>query len=812
MRSAIIGLVVGIIVLQMQASLPHYSFIILLIAAACLLAAFSRTRLARKSSIPLLATMGALLGFAWAALFAQYYLAQELPREVEGQDIKVVGTIASLPNYFERGVRFNFLVEKVLPIEGAAPVLPSRLALSWYSAFGTDEIQDVREVHAGERWQFTVRLRRPHGNANPHGYDYEMWLLEQNIRATGYVRPDPGNARLDSFVFSFNNVVERGRGWLRARIQTALRDQPYAGVIVALVVGDQRAVSQADWTVFNRTGVSHLISISGLHITMVAALFAGLILALWRRSFFTSARLPLILPAQKAAALAGMLAALIYVLLAGSGVPAQRTLTMLAVVALALWCGRITSITYVLCLALGVVVVLDPWAVLGPGFWLSFGAVAVILYVSVGRADAIGRATADANEAVTGHAAQPRWRTALKNATLTQYAVTLGLVPLTILLFGQTSLISPLANAIAIPLISLLVTPLALVGSVLPAPLSAWCLGLAHLLVAQLAQLLTWLSAFPLAVWTAPVPDWWMFAAALVGTLWMLAPRGWPARYLGLCACLPLVLNAPTHPRAGEMWVTAFDVGQGMALLIETEKHRFLYDTGPAYSPESDGGNRVILPYLRARGIAALDGVMVTHSDMDHAGGALSIFKEIRVGWISSSLPAEHPIVIAGPRHQRCAGGQSWKWDGVEFELLHPAAGSYDSEKWKPNARSCTLKVTAGAHTILLAGDIEAAQEAELVQGSAAKLPANVLLAPHHGSGTSSTLPFLQAVQPQLALFQVGYRNRYRHPKKEIYERYGELGIARWRTDETGAISLRFAATMDVSAYRTEHARYWYGR
>ena len=507
-----------------------------------------------------------------------------------------------------------------------------------------------------------------------------------------------------------------------------------------------------------------------------------------------------------------MLAALIYVLLAGSGVPAQRTLTMLAVVALALWCGRITSITHVLCLALGVVVVLDPWAVLGPGFWLSFGAVAVILYVSVGRADAIGRVTADANEAVTENVAQPRWRTALKNATLTQYAVTLGLVPLTILLFGQTSLISPLANAIAIPLISLLVTPLALVGSVLPAPLSAWCLGLAHLLVAQLAQLLTWLSAFPMAVWTAPVPEWWMFAAALVGTLWMLAPRGWPARYLGLCAWLPLALNAPTHPRAGEMWVTAFDVGQGMALLIETEKHRFLYDTGPAYSPESDGGNRVILPYLRARGITALDGVMITHSDMDHAGGALSIFKEIKVGWISSSLPAEHPIVIAGPRHQRCAGGQSWKWDGVEFELLHPAAGSYDSEKWKPNARSCTLKVTAGAHAILLAGDIEAAQEAELMQGSAAKLKANVLLAPHHGSGTSSTLPFLQAVQPQLALFQVGYRNRYRHPKKEIYERYGELGIARWRTDETGAISLRFAATMDVSAYRTEHARYWYGR
>lgn len=212
----------------------------------------------------------------------------------------------------------------------------------------------------------------------------------------------------------------------------------------------------------------------------------------------------------------------------------------------------------------------------------------------------------------------------------------------------------------------------------------------------------------------------------------MLAPRGWPARYLGLFAWLPLILNAPTHPKAGEMWVTAFDVGQGMALLIETEKHRFLYDTGPFYSPEADGGNRVILPYLRARGINKLDGVMISHSDMDHSGGALSILKETKVGWISSSLPMEHPIVGSAPAHQRCAAGQSWNWDGASFDMLHPTTGSYDSTKWKPNARSCTLKITMGEHAILLPGDIEAVQEAELVEGQPEMLRANVLLAPHH--------------------------------------------------------------------------------
>ncbi len=804
MRSAIVGFVVGAACLQMQATLPQYFFLIFLFILACALFALSRRVVLSQYKNLLRFVMGVLLGFVWAALFAQYYLSQELPKELEGQDVTIVGTIDSMPSYFERGVRFNFTVEKVVPLDGIKPVLPARLALSWYSAFGVDEIKNVAEVYPGERWQFVVRLRKPHGNANPYGFDYEMWLLEQNIRATGYIRPDLSsgqkNARLDRFVFSFNNVVERCRSWLRERVQQALPGKPYAGVIVALVVGDQRAISQSDWTVFNRTGISHLVSISGLHITMVAALFAGLIFALWRRSFFTSARLPLILPAQKAAALGGALAALIYVLLAGSGLPAQRTLIMLSVVATASWYGRITSISHVLCLALGLVVLLDPWAVLGSGFWLSFAAVAVILYVSVGRA------------AEHTSAEQARWRAALRNATLTQYAVTLGLVPLTVLLFGQTSLVSPVANAIAIPLVSFLVTPLALVGSVLPAPLSTWCLLSAHFLMAQLAQLLQWLSGFSFAVWAAPVPVWWMFGLALIGTLWMLAPRGWPARYLGLFAWLPLVLNVPTHPRAGEMWITAFDVGQGTALLIETEQHRFLYDTGPFYSPESDGGNRVILPYLRARGINRLDGMMISHSDMDHAGGALSIMKEINVARISSSLPLDHPIVHAASLHQPCVAGQSWHWDGADFELLHPTAASYASDKWKPNARSCTLKITLNGFSILLPGDIEAGQEAELVAVDAGKLTANVLLAPHHGSGTSSTLPFLRAVNPQIALFQVGYRNRYRHPKAEIFERYGELGIQRLRSDEAGAISLRFGSAIEVSEYRSKYPRYWYGR
>lgn len=807
MRSTILGFVAGAALLQNQAGLPSQGLLMLLFVAALLLLFFVRRLPVASARVPAFASCGAALGFAWAGVFAQHYLEQELPKEWEGRDVTVVGTIDSLPFTFEQGVRFNFAVERIVDQDGEIPAIPRRLALSWYSAFRMEELQAVGKVQPGERWQLTVRLRRPHGNANPYGFDYEVWLLEQGLRATGYVRPDQRasvkNQRLDEFVPGFGNAVERCRAWLRDRIYAALPDKEYAGVIVALVIGDQRAVAQSDWKVFNRTGIGHLISISGLHITMIAGLFSALVFALWRRSFFTRAHLPLLLPAQKAAALAGAATALLYVLLAGFGVPAQRTLYMLSVVAVALWFGRITSVSHVLCVALGVVVLLDPWAVLWPGFWLSFGAVAVILYASAGRAKP------RAGAAVTQ---VQRWSATLKMAAHTQYVVTLGLVPLTMLLFGQISLASPLANAVAIPLISFIVTPLSLAGSVLPAPLAGWTLGLAHWMVEWLAGVLTWLSEFPVAVWSAPVPSWWAFLAALIGTLWLLAPTGWPVRWMGFAGLLPLVLATPSHPKEGEVWVTAFDVGQGMALLVETSRRRLLYDTGPTYSPDSDGGNRVILPYLKARGIRSLDAMIVSHSDTDHVGGAMSILEEVDVGWVSSSLPLHHPVVANAKQHHRCEAGQAWSWNEVKFDMLHPGAASYDSVKWKPNARSCTVKVTLGEQSILLPGDIEAAQEAELLEGDREQLRASVLLAPHHGSGTSSTRRFLAAVQPEIALFQVGYGNRYRHPKAEVFERYGELGIRRLRTDDSGAVMFRFGARLDTKEYRSEHARYWYGR
>lgn len=784
MRCAILAFLAGVCWLQTRAELPPPAYLAGAAAVALVLLAV------RRFGATLLAA--AIVGAAWAAWLAHLALAEGLPREQEGRDVTVVGTVDSLPHEFDAGARFILRVERVLSPDAT---VPRRIAVSWYGQHAATDSQT--SVQPGERWQLVVRLQRPHGNANPYGFDYEAWLLEQGVRATGYVRPaGPRNVRLDAFVPRPGHVVERARAALRRHILRQLEGKPYAGVIVALVIGDQRGIPQSSWDVFNRTGISHLVSISGLHITMIAALAAWLASRLWRRSFFVEgAALPLLLPAQKAAALAGALVALLYVLLAGAGVPAQRTFYMLATVAAALWCGRVVALSHVLCVALAVVVVIDPWAVLGAGFWLSFGAVGVILYAGLGRV-----------ELAAG------WRRTLGAAVRTQYAVTVGLVPLTMLLFAQVSLASPLANAIAIPVVSLFVTPLALLGALLPAPLAGWVLGLAHLAIALLADGLAWLAASRLAVINAPAPQPWIFALALLGTAWMLAPRGWPRRWAGLAAWAPMLTQLPSAPPGGSFTVTAFDVGQGMALLVETERHRLLYDAGPQYGPGADAAGRILLPYLRGRGIGALDALVVSHSDIDHAGGARTLLAGVAVAQVHSSLPGGHPVVRAARRHSRCGAGQEWRWDGVRFELLGPAPQSYRQEGLKANARSCVLRVSSAGKAMLLAADIEAAQELQLLQTSPGRLRADVLLAPHHGSGTSSTVAFLAAVEPKFGIFQVGYRNRYRHPKKEVYERYASLGIRRLRTDEAGAVTLRFGRTLEVSAFRSERRRYWHGR
>lgn len=782
MRLNIVFFAFGVWLLQRQAVLPALANGWCLCAVGLALL-WMRNRAAVTVRVRQ-ALMGALwlgLGFYWAAALAHIRLADALPPTAEGRDIRITGVVATLPQFDSRGVRFEFDVERVLTEDTN---VPRHIAITWWgSPPREDRLRSVPDLHAGERWQLTVRLRRPRGTANPNGFDYEAWLLERNIRAVGYVRPKTDNRRLTSMVHAPQYWIEAARAVLRERIQRALPDEPYGGVLVALAVGDQRAIPPEQWQIFTRTGVNHLMSISGLHVTMVSGLVFALAYWLWRRN----PRLTLELPAGKAALLFGLAAALGYTLLAGFAVPAQRTLYMLAVTAAALWFGMASRISVVLAAALFVVLLLDPWAVLAPGFWLSFGAVAVIMYVTVGR---IVRAD---------------W---LRNWATVQWAVTLGLVPPLLVLFQQVSIVSPVANAVAIPIVSLIVVPLTLLGVAVPFdfPLHA-----AHLVMSWCMLLLEWMSEAPMAVWQQHIPPPWTALAAVAGAAWLLLPRGFPARWLGAVAFLPLFFLTPPRLADGEAKLTVLDVGQGLAVVVQTRDHALLYDTGPAFSPGADSGTRTILPYLRASGIHALDGLIVSHDDIDHSGGATSVLHALPVEWLLTSLPDMDPLPLEAEEAMRCHSGQYWVWDGVQFEVLGPTRESYEDAKIKDNDRSCVLRIATRGGNILLPADIERRAEHALLDQHRAELFADVLVAPHQGSKTSSTPEFVDQVHPRVVIFPVGYRNRFGHPHKEVVERYRAIGSRIYRTDRDGALTLIFTKEggIRVEPFRAAYRRYW---
>ncbi len=769
----------------------------------------------------LLAASGFALAFGLAGWRAHPVLADRLSPEAETQVLSVRGTVLGLPVLYPDATRFVFEVTQPAP-----PGVPDRLSLSWYAKRDrhADRPQSPPRVRPGQEWQLSVRLKQPHGLANPGGNDAELTLFRDGIGATGTVSRMGPPPQLLGQRNTPADWIAQLRDHLRQRMMTALQapaaelppgarranasvgaTHPSRGTIIALALGDQTAISPADWTTYRITGVAHLMSISGLHITLLAWMSLQLVGWMWRQT----ARLPrpwtLAVPAPTLAAWVALLAAAAYAVIAGWGVPAQRTLLMLAVVLLLRQRGLRADWRDGMALALIAVLLWDPWAVRQAGFWLSFVAVGLLFVAGERRhPETATLAPAGVEPAAAQGVLQRGWHT-LRSASHTQWVATIALMPLTLLFFQQIAMLSPLANALAIPVVTLAVAPLAVGGLLLPAPLDGWLWQLAAWLQQGLDIALRQMAVWPLAQWHAAAPDPLTLALAMLGALTLALPWTWRLRAPGLLLLLPLTSNPGAAPAPGGMELWFADVGQGMAVIVRTARHTLLYDTGPQQAPGVDAGNRVLLPLLHSLGVRHLDRVVVSHDDSDHSGGATAIARTHPEAALLTSIPAEAAARFGFAARQTCLAGQHWNWDGVDFRVISPLPGAPPRND---NASSCVLHVRARGGSALLTGDVDQAQERTLHAADA--LPyADVLLVPHHGSKTSSSEALLDTVMPRAAVVQAGYRNAHGHPHPLVVERYAARGIALWRTDLQGALRWRDTAPDTVQGWRAATPHYW---
>jgi len=719
----------GACTLLWSSDLPEPEVVVLACGACVLLAVLLRRP----------AVIGLAIGYALAWQQCTDRLEARLDPALEGAALMISGSVASVPQDVGDGVRFAFALEP-------RPGLPPLVEVTWYDA--------EWRPRAAERLKLDVRLRRPRGFANPGGADHEAQLLRKGIGATGYVRTAQ---RLES---GWRDAAHRPVLVMRDRIAAALRDElgirPATGIIAGLSVGLQDALSREQWRALSRSGTSHLMAISGMHIGMFALVAAWVAARVqrWRQ------RRGALGTARDAAVLCGSLAALAYGALAGWSVPTQRTAIMLAIAAVALLARRRIAAGDALALGAIAVLVLDPLAPLAVGFWLSFAAVAAILFVTLGQ---VARSTA------------------LRGYLQAQWAVTAGLVPVLVAAFGNVSLVSVAVNLVAIPLYTLLIVPSVLVATAL---LTVPWLGSSALSAVAWVIETTWpLIAVPAswswATWSVAGLAPWVWAVLVVGAVAALCPLPAPGRVAGCLMVLAACLWRPPPPDAGAVRFAMLDVGQGLAAVVETRHHVLVYDAGPAFRSGGDAGAMAVAPYLRHRGLRRVDVLVASHDDLDHAGGAGSVADLVPV----KRRVASGTALDAFGQVERCRRGDRWTWDGVTFEWLHPG----DELLSKDNDRSCVLRVQAGPHTLLLTGDVEHLAEAELVATGALQT-VDVLLVPHHGSRTSSTAAFVAATSPRWALVPSGHRNRWGFPKPDVVARWEAAGSEVLVGSATGAI------------------------
>lgn len=708
-----------------------------------------------------------LFGFAWTYFYTDQQLSASLPRQLHNKFVVARGHIVSIPSRKTQAQRFDFKIEQIDKFK-LKKTLKARVY--WY--------KNDFPLKAGQYWQLYLKLKPPRGFANPGGFDYEKYLFVQGIKATAYVKLGLKNKLLADDIVAA--PLTRLRQVIADTLDIRLAQAPLKGFIKGLTIGVTSDIKASQWQVLRATGTNHLLAISGLHIGLIAAVFYQIARFVWSR--FSLALI--FLPAQSVATIVSWFGAVVYAALAGFSLPTQRALIMLSVFLLAQLLRRQIFLGQGLLLAAFIIIAIDPFASLSSSFWLSLMAVAWIFY------------------GIGGRLAIPRWRQSWQ----VQWMVTWGLAPLTLYIFGQVSLVSIAANSLAIPVVGMVVVPLALASILL---YSIWpsvgdlVLTCALTVLEWIYAYLSYLSEWHFSLWQFASPSFWVFSLLVLAVLLLFAPSAWPGKRLGWVFLLPMILPGSNPLRAGEFKLTVLDVGQGTAIVIRTQQHTVLYDTGPKFSDNFTAGRAVILPFLQSQGIKRLDTLIISHADNDHIGGLQDLLPALPIQRIYSNSRKK----ISHPQLSLCLAGKQWTYDGVSFSFLYPTQKMLGLN----NDSSCVLAVRSGKQQVILSGDIEQFAESQIIQQQKPVFKTALLIAPHHGSKTSSSVAFLEWLQPERVIFPVGYLNQFRFPHRAILQRYRDFKVKQWRTDYAGAITVIVdrEEKLTLSEYRKEKQHLW---
>ncbi|OAI50013.1 hypothetical protein AYO45_00085 [Gammaproteobacteria bacterium SCGC AG-212-F23] len=764
MKILILLFLTGIICLQFFSYIPSLKGIIFLLIIFLLLKYFT-TKFPQTLKI-IIAT---LMGFTWVLYFSLSHLSWSVPSDQEGKTILITGQITSIPNTENHTTSFLFQLKTF----NNKPT-NALIKLSWRNS--------LEHLHAGEQWQLYVRLKKIHSLMNPGGFDYETYAFQQGIRATGYVvTKNIENKRITNHWY--HQPLNRVRQSLKEKIENNVPLSNTSPWLVALALGERHGIAPENWQVLRNTGTNHLMAIAGLHIGFMSGFIFALVSWCWRRIPACA----LVLPAQHAGAIAALMMALIYSMLAGFSIPTQRACIMLMTFLLWVLSNKKIIAWQAWFTALLCVLLFNPLSTLDASFWLSFGSVALIIYGVSARVAAKGL----------------WWKLGR-----IQWVIAIGLIPLSIWLFQQCSIVSFVANSIAIPCVGFIIVPLCLLGCfflMISGKIGGLILLLDDKILALLWKVLAYLSQLSWSSWYQVVPEHWILCSACVGVFLLLLPAGMPGRWLGIIWMLPMFLYKPTIPKEGEAWFTLLDVGQGLASVVETRKHILVFDTGARLSDSYDMGANVVVPFLRTIAAKKIDMLVISHGDNDHIGGAKAVLTALPVSAVKTSVPEMLPT----HNTSYCLRGESWRWDGVEFSFLSPVKETLN----QGNDSSCVLRIRAANKTVLFTGDIEKSAEKFLVENEKANLSADILVAPHHGSKTSGLKEFVVAVHPKIVLLPLGYRNRYHFPHPQILAQYANLGAIFYDSVTAGAITYKINSQGLISSpelYRKENKKFWH--